>query len=97
MEFNLETEPLTNFDRELRHYQQAIISSKDNEDFAISGRNDDFNNQMTLRRKNRALVVTFTTTTTSFVFSTTIVKKTINLIHGINGSLTCLPDGFVIC
>ena len=86
----------TNMDRDVRQadYQQTIDSSKDEDSF-VSGKDDGDNVQMTFRRQNRALVVTFTTTTTSYIFSSTVVKKTLNL--AVSTGLSCLPSGFAVC
>ena len=47
-------------------------------------------------------LVTLTTTSTTFVFSTTLIKKPIQLgpapiPPAVNGVLNCLPSGYVLC
>lgn len=86
--------PTASVDRERRQaddFQQRIISSKEDVD-------GNAQLQLLQQRQNRALTVTFTTTTTSYVYSSTVVKKTISLVAAAdNGKVTCLPIGFVVC
>jgi len=66
-----------------------IASSKDAE-------TGDDSEQVALNRHARQ--IKFTTTTTSYIFTSTIVKKTVNLINsGSSTQLVCLPSSFTIC
>lgn len=85
--------PLANIERERRQADfQGIVSSKEDVE---SLANDSKDQAMINQRQNRAFTVTFSTTTTSYFFTSTVVRKTLNLAA--STALSCVPVGYLVC
>ncbi|KAI9563688.1 hypothetical protein GHT06_011152 [Daphnia sinensis] len=85
--------PLANIERERRQTDfQGIASSKEDVESLL----EDSKDQAVInQRQHRALTVTFSTTSTTYFFTSTVVKKTLNLAA--STALSCVPVGYLVC